>query len=66
MLVRDMIEQIIINTPQFLSSFEQKVWSAYLSGKNYNVIAEDLGKTPKSIDNAIQRIKKKVEKYVLE
>lgn len=66
MLVRDIIERIIINTPQFLSKFEQKVWSAYLSGKNYNIIADELGKSPKSIDNAIQRIKRKVEKYVLE
>ena len=66
MLVRDMIEQIIINTPQFLSSFEQKVWSMYLTGKNYNVIAEELDKSPKSIDNAIQRIKRKVEKYVIQ
>lgn len=65
MLVRDIIERIVINMPQFLSSFEQKVWSAYLTGKNYNVIAEELGKTPKSIDNAIQRIKRKVERYVL-
>ena len=65
-LVRDIIERIILNTPQFLSKFEQKVWTAYLAGKNYNVIAEELGRTPKSIDNAIQRIKKKVERYVLE
>lgn len=64
-LARDIIERIVISTPQFLSSFEQKVWSEYLAGKNYNVIADELGKSSKSIDNAIQRIKKKVEKYVL-
>lgn len=66
LLVRDMIDAIIINTPQFLSKFEQKVWSLYLSGKNYTAIAVELGKPPKSIDNAIQRIRKKVERFVLE
>ena len=45
-----------------LSTLEKKVLSLYLSGKNYQEIAEILGRSPKSADNALQRIKKKVEK----
>jgi RNA polymerase sporulation-specific sigma factor len=43
-----------------LSPFEQKVVCLYLDGLSYMEIAEQLGKTPKSIDNAIQRVKKKL------
>ena len=43
-----------------LSSFEQKVLKLYLSGKSYTEISRELNKEPKSIDNAIQRIKKKL------
>lgn len=43
-----------------LSSFEQNVVSLYIEGMNYQQIAERLMKPPKSIDNALQRIKKKL------
>lgn len=43
-----------------LSSFEQNVVSLYIEGMNYQQIAERLAKSPKSIDNALQRIKKKL------
>jgi RNA polymerase sporulation-specific sigma factor len=43
-----------------LSGMEQKVLDLYLEGENYTQIAEELGKTPKSIDNALQRIRHKV------
>lgn len=43
-----------------LSSFEQRVVNLYIEGMNYQQIAVELGKTPKSIDNALQRIKKKL------
>ncbi len=43
-----------------LSSFEQEVLDLYLSGMNYQQIAEQMKKCPKSIDNALQRIKGKI------
>ena len=43
-----------------LSSMEKKVLDAYLSGMNYRQIAEKLGKTEKSVDNALQRIRNKI------
>ena len=46
---------------QKLSKFEKQVMYYYLNGDNYTVIAKKLGKTDKSIDNAIQRIRKKIK-----
>ncbi len=45
-----------------LSELEKKVLSLYLNGKNYQEIAEILGRSPKSADNALQRIRKKLER----
>lgn len=47
-----------------LSSFEKKVLSLYLKGKSYIYISEKLNKNEKSIDNAIQRIRKKIYKLI--
>lgn len=44
-----------------LSELEIQVLNLYMEGKNYREIAELLNKSPKSIDNALQRIKKKLE-----
>lgn len=49
---------------EILSSFEWEVLSLYLNGKSYTEIARELNKPVKSIDNALQRVKKKVEKHV--
>lgn len=45
-----------------LSSMENEVLALYLKGKDYTEIAKILGKTDKSIDNALQRIKSKIKK----
>ena len=47
-----------------LSKFENKVLSYYLQGKTYAEIAEMTKKPEKSIDNALQRVKRKIEKLV--
>lgn len=44
-----------------LSDLEQKVLLRYLQGKSYQEIAHDLKKPVKTVDNALQRIKKKLE-----
>lgn len=43
-----------------LSSMEREVLDEYLSGLNYQQIAVKMGKSPKTIDNALQRIKMKI------
>lgn len=45
-----------------LSKFEQQVVSLYIDGNHYQQIAAALNKSPKSIDNALQRIKNKLSK----
>lgn len=49
-----------------LSPLERRVLSLYLRGKSYSDIAEKVNKDEKSIDNALQRVKKKVEKIINE
>ena len=49
-----------------LSKFEQKVLSRFLNGESYTVIAKKLNTPVKSIDNAIQRIRKKAMKNMFE
>ncbi len=49
---------------EVLSSFELEVLYLYLQGKSYHEIAGELNKEVKSIDNALQRIKKKIEKFL--
>ncbi len=51
---------------EVLSSLEQEVLNSYLDGKSYQEIAEALGRHVKSIDNALQRVKRKLEKYLEE
>lgn len=49
---------------EFLSDLEWEVLSAYLDGKSYQEIAKELHRHVKSIDNALQRVKRKLEKYI--
>ena len=44
-----------------LSKFEYQILVFYLKGYSYREISENIGKKEKAIDNAIQRIRKKVE-----
>ena len=45
-----------------LSDFEKQVLKRYINGESYNQIAEKLDTPVKSVDNAIQRIRKKAIK----
>ena len=59
-LAQDTIDEILAGVSNILSKFELEVWQLYISGKNYTAIAAETGKSPKSIDNALQRIKRKI------
>lgn len=52
------------NIGKILSDLEKEVLSLYIDGRTYQEIAQDLDRNIKSIDNALQRIKKKLEKYL--
>lgn len=49
---------------EFLSELEWQVLMYYLEGKSYQEIADELGRHVKSIDNALQRVKRKLERYL--
>ena len=49
---------------EILSKLELQVLELYLNGKSYQYIADVIGRDVKSIDNALQRVKRKMEKYL--
>ena len=51
---------------QMLSDLEKEVLVRYMEGKSYVEISEEMGRHVKSIDNALQRIKRKLLKYLKE
>lgn len=63
-ILRESIDNIFINAATIFSEFERDVWCRHLQGKNYTEIAKETGKSPKSIDNALQRIRKKIISFL--
>ena len=63
---RENVGNIHTKMNEILSGLEQEVLNAYLDGKSYQEIAAALGRHVKSIDNALQRVKRKLEKYLEE
>ena len=65
-------EQMIIEQEKFeefkkrlqkdLSGMENEVLKHYLDGNDYIQIADIMGKSPKAIDNALQRIRQKIKR----
>lgn len=53
------------NIESALSKLECKVLSLYLKGRSYSEIAKIINKDEKAIDNALQRVKKKLEKVIM-
>jgi RNA polymerase sporulation-specific sigma factor len=59
------IANIRASVGKVLSAFETEVLQLYMDGKSYQQIADMLGRHVKSIDNALQRIKRKLEHHML-
>lgn len=49
---------------EVLSELEQQVLVRYLEGQSYSEISEELDRHVKSIDNALQRVKRKLERHL--
>ncbi|MBP8614478.1 MAG: RNA polymerase sporulation sigma factor SigH [Firmicutes bacterium] len=49
---------------EILSDLEWQVLNCYLDGKSYVEIADELQRHVKSVDNALQRVKRKLERYM--
>lgn len=61
---QEQMEDIEVKMSELLSSLEMEVLTYYLEGKSYQEIAEQLERHVKSIDNALQRVKRKLGKYL--
>jgi RNA polymerase sporulation-specific sigma factor len=57
-------DDIEVKMRELLSDLERKVLVLYLDGKSYLEISEELNRHVKSIDNALQRVKRKLERYL--
>lgn len=61
---REELQSIESKIGEILSDLEWEVLMSYLQGKSYQEIAVDLDRHVKSIDNALQRVKRKLERYL--
>ena len=64
LIIKDVAYYILNNGDNIFSDLEMKVLSEYTKGFTSGQIAERLGKSPKSVDNALQRTRKKVINYL--
>lgn len=64
LVIKDVVYYILHNGDNILSDFEMEVLSEVLKGHDYDKIAVKLNRNPKSIDNAMQRTKKKIVAYL--
>ena len=63
---QEVSEDIKERIQENLSDLESQVLLSYLEGKSYQEMARDLNRHVKSIDNALQRVKRKIEKNLAE
>ena len=59
------IESLRSSVGRVLSPLETEVLQLYMEGKSYQEIGDTIGRHVKSIDNALQRIKRKLEAHLL-
>lgn len=60
-LDREKYRELTIKINTILSNLERKVLEAYIEGKSYRDIAQEIRKNYKCVDNSLQRIKKKID-----
>ena len=62
LIAQENIRSLYAESMKALSAYEQTILNAYLEGQSYTEIAKNLQKSPKSIDNALQRIRRKLRR----
>lgn len=65
-IAADEFAQLRATVAELLSGLEAEVLDLYVEGRSYQEIAKVLGRHVKSVDNALQRIKRKLEQYLEE
>ncbi len=61
---RENMEDVLERIRASLSRMEKRVFEYYLEGMNYRQIAAIMGKSEKSVDNSLQRIKQKAQRLL--
>ena len=64
-LAREHIGDILSDYTRYLSAFETEILRDYLNGDSYATIAIKCGRSRKSVDNAVQRIRKKLARHLI-
>ena len=64
MIGRENFEIMLKQMEESLTDFEMQTLLLFIDGKSYDEIAKEIGRSRKSVDNALQRIKRKVQKTV--
>ena len=64
LIFKDIVYYILHNGDNIFSDFEMNVLSEFIKGNDYEKIADKLGKNVKSVDNAMQRTRKKILGYL--
>ena len=57
-------EELLLAFSRYLSDFENRVLKLFLSGQSYSEMARETGNSEKSIDNAVQRIRRKLSRQL--
>ena len=65
MIDRERTAALLSGVRKQLSEFEAKILGYYLDGLSCREIADTVGRSPKSVDNAVQRIRRKVAQQIL-
>lgn len=61
---REYTQSVLSGVQKQLSDFETKILGYYLDGLSCREIAETVGRSPKSVDNAVQRVRRKVARQL--
>ena len=64
LIFKDIVYYILHHGDNIFSEFEMNVLSEFIKGNDYEKIADKLGKNVKSVDNAMQRTRKKILGYL--
>ena len=60
LIIAEQMEELRGRIRTALSEAEQRVLTLYLSGHSYQEIARLMGTAPKAVDNALQRVRRKL------
>ena len=63
LVVKDECDRLFVFIYTHFSERERRMLKVFLSGLSYGEIAQKLGSSSKSVDNALQRVRRKLKKY---